>query len=218
MKKLRFNKDALMMIFLPIYIIMYIVAEKLITENYWVSWCILDDYIPFVKEFVFIYVLWYPLMIGLAVLLLWKDKRAFRRYGWATIINLTACVTIFFILPSGQELRPASLGNDMASQMLRGIYAADTNTNVLPSMHVVGSLAAMRAAFDSELFKKPWRKWGICLLSLAINASTVLIKQHSVLDIFAGIALFAIVYPFVYILPDRLGKKKAARLADAGKR
>lgn len=210
MKKLRFNKDALMMIFLPVYVIMYIVAEKLITSNYWVSWCILDDYIPFVKEFVFVYVTWYPLMIGLAFWLLVKDKRAFRRFGWATIINLTACVTIFFIFPSGQDLRPEILGSDIASKMIRGIYAADTNTNVLPSMHVVGSLAAMRAGFDTDAFKKPWMKWLICILSLAINASTVLIKQHSILDIFAGIALYAIVYPFVYIIPDKLRKKKAA--------
>ena len=106
MKKQRLGKDALMMVFLPVYVIMFIVAEKLITTDYWVSWCRLDDFIPFVKEFVFIYVLWYPLMIGFALWLLWKDRRAFRRYGWATIIGLTSCVIIFFILPSGQDLRP----------------------------------------------------------------------------------------------------------------
>lgn len=207
MKKQRLGKDALLMIFLPVYVIMFIVAEKLITANYWVSWCILDDYIPFVKEFVFVYVLWYPLMIGLALWLLWKDKRAFRRYGWLTIIGLTASVIIFFIIPSGQDLRPEITGNDIASRLVRGIYSADTNTNVLPSMHVVGTLAAMRAAFDTDSFKKKWPKWLICLLGVGINASTVLIKQHSILDIFAGIALVAVIYPFVYIIPR---KKKTA--------
>ena len=211
MKKQRLGKDALMMVFLPIYVIMFIVAEKLITADYWVSWCILDDYIPFVKEFVFIYVLWYPLMIGFALWLLWKDRRAFRRYGWATIIGLTSCVVIFFILPSGQDLRPELTGTDIASNVLRGIYSADTNTNVLPSMHVVGSLAAMCAAFDTDSIKKKWLRWGICILSILINASTVLIKQHSILDIFAGIALFAIIFPFVYIIPEKRRKKKASQ-------
>lgn len=207
MKKQRLGKDALMMIFLPVYVIMFILAEKLITADYWVSWCILDNYIPFVKEFVFIYVLWYPLMIGLALWLLWKDKRAFRRYGWMTIIGLTASVIIFFIIPSGQDLRPELTGTDFASNLLRGIYSADTNTNVLPSMHVVGTLAAMRAAFDTDSIKKKWIKWLICLLGIAINASTVLVKQHSVLDIFAGIALVAVIYPFVYIIPEKRKKK-----------
>ncbi len=211
MKKQRLGKDALMMVFLPVYVIMFILAEKLITADYWVSWCILDDYIPFVKEFVFIYVLWYPLMIGMALWLLWKDRRAFRRYGWATIIGLTACVLIFFILPSGQDLRPEIAGSDLASWMIRGIYSADTNTNVLPSMHVVGTLAAMIAAFDTDSIKKKWIRWAICLLGIGINASTVLIKQHSVLDIFAGIILFAVIFPFVYIIPEKRRKKKASQ-------
>jgi len=207
-KKQRPGRDALMMIFLPVYVIMFVLAEKLITADYWVSWCILDDYIPFIKEFVFVYVLWYPLMIGMALWLLWKDRPAFRRYGWTTIIGLTACVTIFFILPSGQELRPALSGSDLASTLLRGIYAADTNTNVLPSMHVVGTLAAMAAAFDTDSIKKKWIKWAVCLIGAGINLSTVFVKQHSVLDIFAGIVLFAIVYLIVYIIPK---KKKAPR-------
>ena len=207
MKKQRLGKDALMMVFLPVYVIMFIVAEKLITADYWVSWCILDDYIPFVKEFVFIYVLWYPLMIGMALWLLWKDRRAFRRYGWATITGLTASVIIFFIIPSGQELRPDVLGTDFASNLLRGIYSADTNTNVLPSMHVVGTLSAICAAFDTTSFKKKWIKWLILLMGVGINASTVLIKQHSILDIFAGIALFAVIFLFVYIIPNKKNKK-----------
>jgi len=196
-KKQRPGRDALMMIFLPVYVIMFVLAEKLITADYWVSWCILDDYIPFIKEFVFVYVLWYPLMIGMALWLLWKDRPAFRRYGWTTIIGLTACVTIFFILPSGQELRPALSGSDLASTLLRGIYAADTNTNVLPSMHVVGTLAAMAAAWDAPSVSHPVR-WSILALGVLINLSTVLVKQHSVLDIFAGVILFLPIWLLVY--------------------
>lgn len=205
-KNQRLGRDALMLIFLPVYIIMFLLAERFFTADYWVSWCILDDHIPFIKEFVFVYVMWYPLMIGMALWLLWKDRPAFRRYGWATIIGLTASVIIFFIFPSGQNLRPEITGGDLASVMLRGIYAADTNTNVLPSMHVVGTLAATVAAFDTASIKRKWIKWAVCLLGVGINLSTVFVKQHSALDIFAGIALFAIVYLFVYLLPK---KKKA---------
>ena len=35
-------------------------------------------------------------------------------------------------------------------------------------------------------------------LAVLISASTVLIKQHSILDIFAALALCAILWPFIY--------------------
>ena len=99
--------------------------------------------------------------------------------------------------------------------MLRLIYAADTNTNVFPSMHVVGTLAAVIGIFDSRSASLG-AKWGVAALGVLINASTVLVKQHSVLDILAGIALYALVYLAVYRLPElyrgsRLAKPCAAR-------
>jgi len=192
------GREAWLLLYYIVYIGAFILAEKLITTGYWVSWCPLDDRIPFVKEFVLVYVLWYPLMVGMTFYLLFTDRRAFVRYAAAVIAGLSASVIIFFIFPSGQEMRPASLpGNDLCSALLRGIYAADTNTNVLPSMHVVGTLAAMAAAWDAPSVSHPVR-WSILALGVLINLSTVLVKQHSVLDIFAGVILFLPIWLLVY--------------------
>lgn len=209
-KTRRIGREAWLLIYVPIYLALFYLVEHVITDNYWVSYCPLDDKIPFVRQFVFIYVLWYPLMAGMALWLLRRDRRAFLRYGWSVAAGLTLSIAIFFIWPSGQNLRPAALPeNDLASVLLRAIYAADTNTNVLPSMHVVGTLAAVRAAFEPECFDKKLPRWAVAALGLMINASTVLVKQHSLLDLLAGLALYLLIYPFIYVLPDKLLRRKA---------
>lgn len=197
-----------MLLYFPVYLLLFYWVEHAITGNYWGSWCILDDWIPFVDGFVFAYVMWYPLMVGMTLWLLVRDRRAFLRYGWTVIIGLTASIAIFFILPSGQNLRPETVpGSGLAAMLVRAIYAMDTNTNVFPSMHVVGTLAAMVASFDTPSISRRARG---CIVGLGvlINASTVLIKQHSVLDILAGIALFALVYLTVYVLPGKIGRRR----------
>ena len=214
--KRKFGRECWYLLYLPIYLLLFALVEHFIVDNYWVSWCTLDDQIPFVRQFVLIYVLWYPLMLGTTLFLLLKDRRAFVRYARSVVLGLTACMLIFVLLPSGQNLRPAEVpGNDLSAWMVRAIYAADTNTNVFPSMHVVGTLAAVIGIFDSRSASLG-AKWGVAALGVLINASTVLVKQHSVLDILAGIALYALVYLAVYRLPElyrgsRLAKPCAAR-------
>ena len=216
--KRKFGRECWYLLYLPIYLLMFVAVEHLVVDNYWVSWCTLDDMIPFVRQFVLVYVLWYPLMLGTTLYLLLKDRRAFLRYARSVVLGLTACMLTFVLLPSGQELRPAEVpGSDLTARLLRFIYAADTNTNVFPSMHVVGTLAAVIGIFDSRSAPRGVQ-WGVAALGVLINASTVLIKQHSVLDIFAGIALYALVYLAVYRLPELSRGSRLARPCAARRR
>ena len=214
----KLGREVWYLLYLPIYLLMFALVEHLIVDSYWVSWCTLDDRIPFVRQFVLIYVLWYPLMLGTTLYLLFRDRRSFVRYARSFVIGMTACMLIFLIFPSGQNLRPAEVpGNDLSAWMLRAIYAADTNTNVFPSMHVVGTLAAVIAIFDSRS-ASGCAKWGVAALGMLINASTVLIKQHSLLDILAGIALYWLVYLAVYRLPELYRSSRLARPCAARNR
>ena len=209
--KRKFGRECWYLLYLPIYLLMFVAVEHLVVDNYWVSWCTLDDMIPFVRQFVLVYVLWYPLMLGTTLYLLLKDRRAFLRYARSVVLGLTACMLTFVLLPSGQELRPAEVpGSDLTARLLRAIYAADTNTNVFPSMHVVGTLAAVFGIFDSRSAPRGMQ-WGAAALGVLINASTVLIKQHSVLDILGGVVLYWLVYLLVYRLPELQRSKRLAR-------
>lgn len=54
------------------------------------------------------------------------------------------------LFPNGQDLRPTDFQqNDCFIWLVKRIYAADTNTNVIPSMHVIGCAALALACFDA---------------------------------------------------------------------
>ena len=186
------------MLYFPVYLLLFLTAEHFITTDYWVSYCVMDDWIPFVKEFIYAYILWFPYMVGATLWLVVRDKRAFIRYAVLAMISMTACYVVYFLFPSGQELRPAAVeGKSLAAFILRIIYSADTNTNVFPSMHVVGTIVAMAGLWDTDSISRRM-KWVWMVAGVLIIVSTVFVKQHSALDVIAGVVLCAVVYPLVY--------------------
>ncbi len=193
------NKHLLLLLYIPLYLTAFFLIEKYITTDYWVSYIPLDDAIPFLEGFVVLYCLWYPFMIFTGLYLLLKDIPAFERYMWFVILGFTTCIAICAVFPNGQDLRPLEFERvNFFTRMVESIYRVDTNTNVLPSMHVVGSLAAAFAIFDSNALKKRFIRVSTTILTILICMSTVLIKQHSILDIFAGIAICIPIYFIVY--------------------
>lgn len=194
------HKHALLSLYFVIYIAWFLLAEQLVTDNYTVIYHWLDDYIPFCEIFVLPYVLWYPFFAAVGVFLLLKDKYEFCRYMWAMMIGLSFCLALYLVFPNGQELRPEVFPRDnIFSRMVGRLYSVDTNTNVFPSMHVYGTIVPVVAAIRYKGFKgRVWLKAAIVVLGLLICLSTVFIKQHSVLDIFSGAALYIPVYFLVY--------------------
>ena len=196
--KWRPGREAWLLLYFPVYLLLFLTAEHFITTDYWVSYCVMDDWIPFVKEFIYAYILWFPYMVGATLWLVVRDKRAFIRYAVLAMISMTACYVVYFLFPSGQELRPAAVeGKSLAAFILRIIYSADTNTNVFPSMHVVGTIVAMAGLWDTDSISRRM-KWVWMVAGVLIIVSTVFVKQHSALDVIAGVVLCAVVYPLVY--------------------
>lgn len=193
---IRTHKHVLMFLYFPIYLMWFFVLEKLIVSNYWVSYIPLDDKIPFIPAFILPYVLWFPNIILPAFVLYFKNTGAFKRYAWYVIISFSLSMLICMVFPNGQNLRPVlPEQKDFFTAWVSMIYAADTNTNVLPSMHVVGCMGAAFAAWDIGREKPVWRRWRIPALALEalISISTVFVKQHSVLDIIAGVLVGVLV-------------------------
>lgn len=85
------------------------------------------------------------------------------------------------------------------------LYSADTNTNVIPSMHVLGCMAAVFGLFRSRCTPR-WMKVSVIILTVLINASTVFIKQHSILDVIIALAVSIVLYFVVFVwLEKRIG-------------
>lgn len=197
---LKVHKEYYHVLFLPVYLISFFIVERVVpTEGYWVSYLPMDDKIPFVDWFVIFYALWYPLLVFTGVFaLIKKEKGVFCRYMTMMWITFMGTLLFSLLFPNGQDLRPETFEKkNIFTWLIGNIYASDTNTNVLPSMHVLGCLSCIYASFDSKEY--PW--WSraiIAALSVLICASTVLIKQHSILDLFVAVPVSLIVGGCVY--------------------
>ena len=127
-------------------------------------------------------------------------------------ITFIAAVGLFILFPNGQELRPDldTLGRDnLFTRAIRVLYIADTNTNVCPSLHVVGSMAAVFGILHHPRLRKTvWMPIGGIILAVLICLSTVFLKQHSVIDVFVGIPYGLLLYGVVYWLPALLSKPR----------
>lgn len=103
------------------------------------------------------------------------------------------CAGRYVILPTGLDLRPYRVyGSDIFAQAVRMLYATDTPLNVCPSIHVFNSVTLMMAYYRSRIFETPGRRWmrpASAVLCVSIIASTVLLKQHSCIDVLLGILL-----------------------------
>lgn len=201
------HKYVWMALYFVVFVTAFFIIEKAVpAEGYWVTDLPIDEHIPFIPQFVIFYVLWYPLFVAVGVPLMILDGDAFKRYMYFTMAALTLSLLFCAIIPNGQNLRPSDMEiSGLSTWLLAKIWLADTNTNVFPSMHVIGCIGAVAGAYDSEIFKK-WR-WVILLLAILIGLSTVFVKQHALIDA-AGAVIFAVPIFFAVYSRRFFGKKK----------
>lgn len=193
---LKENRHLLLVLYVPIYLIGFFLMEHLVpdTADYWVSYCPLDDLIPFCEYFIVPYYLWYPLLFAVGIWLLLRDVPVFRFYMYCIIWGFSLSICFCIIFPNGQDLRPEVFARDnLFVDLVRAVYAADTNTNVLPSMHAVGAIFAAVSVCVTSSVQRMSVKVLICLLAALICAATCLVKQHSVLDVAAAAVLCAVI-------------------------
>lgn len=201
-KRVRDYKHVFLLLYVPVYLICFFLVEHLVpsSADYWVSYCRLDDLIPFCEYFIIPYYMWYPFLFMVGIYLIIKDVPLFKRYMYCIIIGFSFCLVFYLVFPNGQNLRPETFARDnIFVDMVKAIYAVDTNTNVLPSMHVVGSVFAAACICSTKSLKEKWVKPSAVFLAVLISLSTCFVKQHSILDAFAGVGVAAVIYAAVYI-------------------
>jgi membrane-associated phospholipid phosphatase len=201
------NRHIVWVSILPLILLAFFLAEKGVGAgaDYFVSYTPLDDKIPFIPAFAAAYYLWYPTLFGAGLYLLFKAPDGFRRYMWFLGIGFLSAIVFCLLVPNGQNLRPERFEADTVfTRLVAFTYSVDTNTNVLPSMHILGIMAVVSAFFDTPALRRPWSLALILADAVLIALSTVFIKQHSALDIFAGLGFGAVVYVLVYVIIKRL--------------
>lgn len=205
---LKDNKHFLFILYLPIYMKCFSWLEARNDVPFTNIHCIVDDWIPFCEVFIIPYLLWF-LYVAAVVLFLYMQKNHLEYYYrciFTLMLGMSTCLLIYYIFPNAQNMRPTEFAREnIFTDIIQFIYNSDTDTNVLPSIHTYNSLAVHVALADAC---KPCNKKGLknasLILCILICLSTMCLKQHSFLDVMAGIAL----YLFYYIIVYRLLPKK----------
>lgn len=194
----------------PVFGLFFLTVERLwIRESYYPIHCVWDDVIPFCEYFLIPYLFWFVFLVGIHIYTLFFDTESFKNLMKFIIISYSAAMLIYMIFPNCQELRPIEFERDnVFTRFVAAWYQFDTNTNVCPSIHVIGSVAVMLCAWNSEHFSTTGWRIVFGLTALLISISTVFLKQHSVLDVLAAIPVCVIAYFAVY--PKR-GKRPSVQ-------
>ena len=184
--------------FMAFYLVFYLsvfhwLEANITVPEVWVH-CRLDDLIPFCKYAVIPYFAWFVWIPFTLFYLLWKAPRAdFWRLCLPLFAGMTIALAVYVVVPNGLDLRPyRGYGSDFFARTVRQLYTTDTATNVCPSIHVFNSVTLMMAYYRSRIFDEPCRRWmrpAAAVLCVSIIASTVLLKQHSCIDVVLGILL-----------------------------
>ncbi len=151
----------------------------------------LDNLIPLIPEFIFFYILYFPLI--LIPFLIIKDNKNFLKIVKANIFIIVIS-DLFFILLPARIIRPELIVDNFSSYILNLIYVLDKPVNLFPSLHV--SMTFLAFLIISK-FKKDLRI--IILIAFILSAlSTLFIKQHYLLDTLAGLVLGFISYKIYF--------------------
>ena len=172
----------------------YIVPKFIVDPSCYHSLAIpgVDAEIPFITFFGIPYVIAFAQWtVGFIVIARESKERCLKLVVTDTIAKLT-CMVFFILYPTAIEL-PEVNGNGLGATIIRIVYFFDTPTNLFPSIHCLESWICVRMTLPLPRVPE-WYKHAMFIVSIFVFASVVLIKQHYVVDIFAGILLFEIVY------------------------
>lgn len=214
-RKLRLNnlksdefKHLLLLIYWPLFGLVFWFLERGIERDFIAVECGFDAVIPFCEYFVIPYLLWFPFLFFIHIYTLLFDVPMFKKLMYFIILSYSMTTIIFILFPTEQNLRPLIFERDNSLvEFMKGFYEFDTNTNVCPSLHVVGSFAVLFASWNCKGLNTPILRTVFVILTVFISISTIFLKQHSIIDVIVGLVLVFILLPFAFILPDKISKK-----------
>ena len=161
----------------------------------------LDEMIPFNEYFILPYLLWFPYMFGSLLYFLLKDKRYFQDLCFFMFLGMSISLLTYLIVPNGLNLRVNFTVDNIFAWMVQFIQNVDDSANVCPSIHVASTFSIMLVVLRYPHFKHRFlMNAGSACIGISIILSTMFLKQHSVIDVIAGILLSLLLYFVTYHL------------------
>ncbi|PEZ06582.1 phosphoesterase [Bacillus sp. AFS018417] len=152
----------------------------------------IDAWIPFTKEFIVPYLLWFPYLYGTLIYYCFADRKLYYVTLSSVILGDLLSFSIYYMWQT-TVTRPEVIGNDVFANLVRFIYSIDQPVNCFPSIHVLTTFVIMITAYK----RKKQNKWEYGLLTFVgvlIILSTLFTKQHAFIDVITGIVVASFLY------------------------
>ena len=205
MKRLKF-KDFRELLWLLVFfaaIPVYFVLSHCLSDFHIIH-VALDDVIPFIPAFILPYVCWYLYMPGMLLYAYCVDRVAYRRMLVSLLPGIYLCMLGFILYPTCVDFRPEA-GQGFFGWICGIIFSSDRPVNVFPSLHCFETLVLHLAGFTCPRMKAHRAARIVsAVLVILICASTVFVKQHSIADVAAGVALATLMTGFTALIARRV--------------
>ncbi len=207
-------KHAWVLLYAFLYLPWFFWLESRANLPYHVIHVWLDDKIPFVEYFIVPYLLWFVYVAAVFLYLFFKGtKQEFYRYCAFLFTGMTLFLVISTIYPNGHLLRPTEFPrHNIFTFAVQILYQTDTPTNIFPSIHVFNSIAAHRALVNNpRLGRNRLIRDASLVLMVSIILATMFLKQHSALDVMAGIVLGTLMDQIVYRMEFSFSRERISK-------
>lgn len=153
-----------------------------------------ESNIPFISFFIMGYLFVYVSMLALYFLI--DDISLWRRAVVAFLVLTSLCYIVYLVFPVQMIDRPVVSEMIMRSwidKVVRAYFVVDRPYNALPSIHAAYPTLATLVVWRTS----PRGRWILLAMTALIAISVVLVKQHYIMDVVAGIAAAIISYVLV---------------------
>ena len=158
----------------------------------------IDKSIPFMPEFVWVYHSIF-FQVFLVMVCFIKDKKLFFNTFWSCVVCSMFLLFFYTVLPSFYPRVEFEI-TSLSTQLVDLTRTFDASNNTFPSGHVTFSWLMFLAMSKTRIARIQFGLAPLFLLwALGISLSTLVIKQHFLVDVMAGCTLaFTIFYVIDY--------------------
>ena len=154
----------------------------------------IDEHIPYFPPAMYVYLLAYVVVLGLFLV---RRDAAFLNRAYLAFISMNLLAFALFALFPSQG-PPRGLPGEEADAMLRFMHDIDARWNAFPSLHVANPwLIAMLALRERRVAPVSVL---LLVIGIGISVSTLLIRQHYLLDVLGGVMLAVLVFSLFHRL------------------
>jgi len=178
---------------LPYIILYFLLQSALVMNTNHNLTTDLDKLIPFVPEFIWIYHTMIPIFILTTVILI--EKRPVFFTAIISIIFASVIMLLFYTFFPAFYPRDGHTEASLSGFLVEVTRSIDGSSNTFPSGHVTFAwLLVFFIGLSTFEQKYTWIQTAYILWALLISISTLVLKQHFIVDVFSGMTLATLCY------------------------